>query len=329
MSTQALAELAICGLEEVFANVSQEMKMADKVRYARKDLGHCLADAGSHVVDAGRRRPIVSLQFSQEGDNVISVLAWQLHIGQHEFAQAVHSRHQCWAIALVRGIEVKNVSTGQSHRLANLRRCLSMPDSQIRYELASQIINLGSAESYISAQQLGADLLSGTMPLKQGPPHKNQHIIGNIAVTRHQPEQSLRSKGAGTGRAFKHPLASDEPSGHAQHCFAPGFLHDKPPLAGAHLHSRSEPDNRRLWKQGGWQGLFVQSRDGRAQRLQGLGANVRIVFFRPCCSKSLAIGATSTVTLLLRASARASRSKSDLGLRINSAKTSTAIPAGS
>src|SRR4030042_3539815 len=238
MNTQALAELAIGGIEEVLADVAQEMKMADKVTYVGKDIGHCFADAGSHVVDTGRRRPIVSLEFPKEGDNVIGVLAWQLHIGQHKFAQAVHSRHECRAIALVRGIEMKNVSTGHSHYMANLRRCLSMSERHIRYEFTPQVINLGSAELHIAAKQLGADFLSVTMPLKQSLPHKNQDIIGNIAATRYQTEQRVGNKSAGTDLALKHSLGRNERSGHAQHRFVPGLLHAKPPLASAYIPLR-------------------------------------------------------------------------------------------
>lgn len=229
----------------------------------------------------------------------------------------------------MRGIEVEDVATGQSHRLVNPRRCLAMSDGQIHYELTPQVVNFGGTESHIAGNQLGVDLLGGTIPPKQGLPHKDKNIIGNIAATRNQLEQRVRTKNAGTGRAVKQCLVGDERSGHTEHCLASCLLHEKPRTTEAHIPFRSEPDNRRLWEQCAGQCLLRQSRQAAVQRPQGVGAAVGVVFFRPCCSKSLAICATSTVTPLLRAIALAICSKLDSGLRINSTKTRTAISAGS
>jgi hypothetical protein len=303
--------------------------MADKVAYAGKDLGHRFQDADPHVMDAGPRSSIVTPEPLQEGDDVVGVLARQLHVGQHDLTQAIHSRHQCRGLALVRCIDVKDISTGECHCLANSRRGLTMPDCQIRYEFAPQVTNFGGREPDIAGNQLGADLFGGTMPPKQGLPHKDQDIIGNIAATRNQPQQRLRSIGAGTGRALKHHLAGDKRSRHTQHSFASALLHDKPLAAETHLPFRNETDSRRVWKQSRRQCLLRELLQPMAQRPQGFGAPVPVVFFRPCCSKSPSICATSTVTCFLFAIALANCPKLKSGLRINSTKTRTAISAGS
>lgn len=189
--------------------------MADKVVYTGKYFGHSFADAFPHVIDTGPRSSIVTLEPSKEGDNMVGMFARQFHIGQHDLTQAVHSRHQCRGLALVRCIDVEDVSTGECHCLPNSRRGLTMRDCQIRYEFAPQVINFGGTESDIAGNQLDTDFFSGTIAPKQGLPHKDQNIIGNVAATRNQPEQRLRTKGTRTIRALKQLLVGDKWSGHA------------------------------------------------------------------------------------------------------------------
>jgi hypothetical protein len=47
------------------------------------------------------------------------------------------------------------------------------------------------------------------MPSKECLPYKDQDIIGNIAVTRNQPEQSIGMKGAGASTTLSYRLVGD------------------------------------------------------------------------------------------------------------------------
>ena len=85
--------------------------MTDEVMYAGKDLSHRLANAEPHVVDAGPRGAVVGCELAQERNNVVSVLARQLHVGQYDAAKAIHACHQCRSIAIVGCVEMKDVSS--------------------------------------------------------------------------------------------------------------------------------------------------------------------------------------------------------------------------
>jgi hypothetical protein len=58
-----------------------------------------------------------------------------------------------------------------------------MPESQVGYVLAAQVFDLGQRKPYITGDQLGADLLGGAMPPKQGISYEDQDIMGDAAAT--------------------------------------------------------------------------------------------------------------------------------------------------
>ncbi|MCG2746231.1 MAG: hypothetical protein L6365_01705 [Desulfobulbaceae bacterium] len=68
---------------------------------------------------------------------MIGMLTWQFYIGEHDLTQAIHSRHQCRGIAVVGGIEMKDIPTGHGHRPANSGRGPAMSDRQTGNELAA------------------------------------------------------------------------------------------------------------------------------------------------------------------------------------------------
>jgi hypothetical protein len=256
MAAQALSQLRISRIEEILAKVTQEVEVANEIAYSWKDFGNGLEDAGPHVVNAGGRGPIVALELAEKGNNVVGVLTWQLYVGKHNFAQAVDSRHECRRFPFVHGIEVEDVSTGYFHSLANPRRCLLMPQGQIRYELAAEVFDFGDGKSNIAGNQFVVNFLRVAMPLKQRLPNEDQNIVGNIAATRNQPEQSIGVKGAAAKSALSHPLAGDEWSEHAQDFLTPRLLHEKPAAAGASIRLWSEPHHRSLRKEDGRHGFI-------------------------------------------------------------------------
>ena len=180
-----------------------------------KTSATALHDAGSHVVNTGSRGPIVSLHLSQEGNNVVGVLAGQLHIGENDLAQAVHARHQRRSIPFMGGVQMKDVTAGELHRLADPRGCPVMPGGQESDELAPQISDLGVGETYVPGNECGADLQDGLVATEQGFSHENQDIIGHIAATGSKPEKFLGAKDAGTSAAFIYRLVGNERSVHA------------------------------------------------------------------------------------------------------------------
>lgn len=251
MAAQALSQLVVGRFEEVLADVAQEMKMADEVPCTGKNLGHRLNDAGSHVMHTGSRGPIVSLDLSQEGNNVVGVLAGQLHIGENDLAQAVHTGHQRWSISFMGGIEMKDVTAGELHRLVDLRGCPVMPGGQESDELAPQIRDLGVRETYVFGNEPGADLLGGLVVTEQGFSHENQDIIAHIAATGGKPEKFLGVEDAEAGAAFIYRLVGNERPVHTQNRLSPRLLDDKLPSAVAYLLFGAEPDNRRPGEQRG------------------------------------------------------------------------------
>ena len=89
------------------------------------------------------------------------------------------------------------------------------------------------------------------MPSKECLPYKDQDIIGNIAVTRNQPEQSIGMKSAGASTTLSYRLVGDDRSDPGQNCLAPRLLHEKPLATVAGIPFRSESHNGWLRKQNG------------------------------------------------------------------------------
>jgi hypothetical protein len=110
-----------------------------------------------------------------------------------------------------------------------------MSDGQEGDELASKISDFGVGETYVSGNELGANLLGGLVAAEQGFPHENQSVIGYIAATGSKPEKILGAKEAGTGAAFIYRLVGNERSVHAQHQLSPGLPDNKLPAAAACL----------------------------------------------------------------------------------------------
>jgi hypothetical protein len=173
------------------------------------------------------------------------VLTGQLDVGEHDFAQTVHARHQCRCLPFVHGIEMEDVAAGDLHGLANPRCCPSVPQSQAGDELAAEVFDLRDGKPHIAGQELGPDLVRVAMPPEQGLSHENQDIVGDIAAAGHQPEQSARVKRAGAKSASSHRLMCDEGPDHAQHPLAPCLLHEETAATGADLDLGSESHNRR------------------------------------------------------------------------------------
>ena len=223
--------------------------MADEVPCGGKYLRHRLADAGAHVVNTGDWGPIVSLDLSQKGNNMVGVLTGQLYIGENDLAQAVHTGHQRRSITFMGGVKMKDVTSGKPHRLADPRGCPLMPGGQKRDELSSQIRDLRVGEPYVPGNEFGADLLGSLVSTEQGFSHENQNIIGYIAAAGSKPEKFLGAKDAGTSTTFKYRFVGNQRSVHAQDQLSPRLLDNKLPAAAAYLLSREEPDNRRLREQ--------------------------------------------------------------------------------
>src|SRR6266542_6523522 len=94
MLTQELAQLTVCRLQEILADIAKKVEVTNKIGRTGKDLGHRFTDSQAHVMDTGPGRSIACLDLSQELSDVVSILARQLHIGQHELTEAVHAGHK-------------------------------------------------------------------------------------------------------------------------------------------------------------------------------------------------------------------------------------------
>jgi hypothetical protein len=101
VAAKALSELIIGRIEEVLADVVQKMKIANEVPRGGKYLHHRFVNTDFQVMNIGSRLSMNSLYFSHEGNNVVGVLAGQLHIGENDLAQAVHTRHQRRSIPII------------------------------------------------------------------------------------------------------------------------------------------------------------------------------------------------------------------------------------
>jgi hypothetical protein len=184
---------------------------------------------------------------------------------------------------------VEDVAAGNLHRLANARLCPLMREGQERYELAAEVVDLGRGEPHVAGNQLGTDLPGAARPPKQGLPHEDQDIVGDIGATRSQPEQGVGVKGAGASGTLSQRLVGDEGSEHGEDLLSPCLLNEKAPATGAGARFRSEAHNGGLRKENGGQSLPGQSSETVTQCHQGPGWAVRIVFFRPSRSKSFSI----------------------------------------
>lgn len=192
---------------------------------------------------------IVTPEIAEKGNNVVGVLTGQLDVGEHDFAQTVYARHQCRCLPFVHGIEMEDVAAGDLHGLANPRRCPPVSQSQAGDELAAEVFDLRDGKPHIAGQELGPGLVRVAMPPEQSLSNVYQDIVGDIAATCHQPEQSARVKRAGAKSASSHRLMCDEGPDHAQHPLASCLVHEETAATGANLDVRSEPHNGRLRKQ--------------------------------------------------------------------------------
>lgn len=175
---------------------------------------------------------------------MVGVLAGQLDIGENDLAQAVHTGHQRRRIPFMGGVQMKDVPTGELHRLVDPRGCPVMSGGQEGDELAPKISDLGTGKTYVPGNEFGADLFGGLVATEQGFSHADQDIIGHIAATGSKPEQFLGAIDAGTAAAFIYRLVSNERPVHAQDRLSPRLLDNKFFAAAAYLLLREEPDNR-------------------------------------------------------------------------------------
>jgi len=164
MAAKAISEFPVGRLEIVLADITQEVKMADKIGRMGKDLGHGFTKADAHIVDASPGGSIGPLEISEEGGKVARALARHLHSGQNDGTQAIESCHQGRGIALVCSVQVEDIATGPCHLLANPWCCLAMSHGEKGDELPPQVLYLRGAQSHTSGTQFAADLLCAAMP---------------------------------------------------------------------------------------------------------------------------------------------------------------------
>ncbi len=82
MLTESLPDDVVVTTKKILADVSEKMKMTNKVRCFWKHLGNSIEDSFAHIVDQGQGVAKLLFDLFQERDNFVSFLGRQLYVAQ-------------------------------------------------------------------------------------------------------------------------------------------------------------------------------------------------------------------------------------------------------
>ena len=94
MLAEPLANDVVIGTEEVLANVTQEVEMADEVWHPGKDYGYGLEDPRAHVVNQCQGNSEGLLDALEKRHDVFLVLGRQLDVAKHNIGKRIDGSHQ-------------------------------------------------------------------------------------------------------------------------------------------------------------------------------------------------------------------------------------------
>lgn len=154
MLAQTLPDDVVIGSEEVVAEVSEEMKMANKIRNRGEDRGHGFEDAWSHVMNQRQRDAEVGLDVLQKGNDFGLLFRGQLEISQDDFGKGIQTAHEQRAAGPAGGgIQVEDISTLQAHAGLDSGGALLMRKRQISNESSPQKRDLTATDFNVTIRQ--------------------------------------------------------------------------------------------------------------------------------------------------------------------------------
>lgn len=180
---------------------------------------------------------------------MVGMLSWYLYVCKYKLTEAVYTRHQCWCVSVVGGIEMKNITSSHCHRLANPWSGPAMGNSKQHDKFTTQITNFRGGEADIMRNQLATDFLNGAVPSEQGLAYKNEQVIGNIAMFRNQALQRFGVKGTVTVVTEPNGLAGNKRPSHTEYGFTSGLLHlELPATTRTQFGLRTKMDDWWTWE---------------------------------------------------------------------------------
>jgi len=324
VAAEAFADRLVFWAVEVFADVAQEMEMADEVRHAGEDGGYDRQNALAHIVHQCQGNAEGRLESLQKHDDVRLVFGGQFDIAKHDVGERIEGTHQEWITAFAGGIQMADVAASHPHVGVECRRSPLMSEGEIDDELHSQQRDLPRTDLNVLLREFGHDLGFVAMTQKKGFPSMDDHIVAEVGTRRHQGGECFRALRAGAGVAKQEHLprlkgAEMQRADRACACFADSQLGAAVwtvRLLGAKLH------RGRFGKQVGRAHALEQ---GGALVIQVVDQIECAVFFspRPWSKKKLRIASASTGIFCLR-SFRLKASSLKAGSLIFSTKMATA-----
>lgn len=210
MLAQTLPDDVVIGSEEVIAEVSEEMKMANKIRNRGEDRGHGFEDAWSHVMNQRQRDAEVGFDVLQKGNDFGLLFRGQLEISQHDFGKGIQTAHEHRAAGLASGIQVEDISTLQAHVGLDSGGALLMRKRQISNESSPQKRDLTGTDFNVTIGQFLDHFPLIAMAQKKRPTDPDQDVVAEVGAGRDQCVKLLRTVGALTTRANQHGVAGVE-----------------------------------------------------------------------------------------------------------------------